>query len=253
MPSSEKEGRRLIVAGYSDQFVQMANDCSTWLSWHYPVAASQHVIVGTGSLFFLDAGAGPFGVTASHVIHGLLKAKEDHRDLGIQMGSISFDPSQQLLGDDPIRDVATFRIDERDIASIGKRPHVDPKQWPPQRPQENRGVFFGGYRSPDNKLITLNEAVPWDFWHGFGPITGVFDGQLTARFERADWVNRPGHLTPPPGAEWGGTSGGPMFALFEAAVVYFRLGGLIKEYWSAVELMAFAPIDRIRSDGTLLA
>src|SRR2546427_2829033 len=133
MPSSEKEGRRLILAGYSDEFVQMANDCSTWLFWHYRLRASQHVIVGNGSLFFLDAGVGPFGVTASHVIHALLKAKEDHRELGIQMGNISLDPSLLLLGDDPILDVATFRINERDIASIGKRPHIDPKQWPPPR------------------------------------------------------------------------------------------------------------------------
>jgi hypothetical protein len=253
MPSSEKEGRRLILAGYSDEFVQMANDCSTWLFWHYRLGASQHVIVGSGSLFLLDAGVGPFGVTASHVIHALLKAKEDHRELGIQMGNISLDPSLLLLGDDPILDVATFRINERDIASIGKRPHIDPKQWPPPRPQENRGIFFGGYRGPDDKVITPDEPVPWDFWYGFGPVTGVFDSQLTARFERADWVNRPGQLAPPPGAEWGGTSGGPMFALFEASIVYFRLCGVIKEYSSAVELMAFAPIDRIGRDGALKA
>ena len=42
-----------------------------------------------------------------------------------------------------------------------------------------------------------------------------------------------------------------MFALFEAPIVYFRLSGVIKEYSSAVELMAFAPIDRIGRDGAL--
>jgi hypothetical protein len=251
MPTSEEDGRRLIAAGYSDQFARMANDCSTWLFWYRPVSGSQHKIINKGSVFFVDAGAGPFGVTASHVIQGLLCAKRSYQDVGVQMGNISLDPSLLLLGDDPVRDVATFRINERDIASVGKRPHVDPKQWPPPRPQENRGVFFGGYRGPDNNLITPDEPVPWDFWHGFGPITGVFDGQLTARFERADWVSRPGQLTPPPGAEWGGTSGGPMFALFEAPIVYFRLSGVIKEYSSAVELMAFAPIDRIGRDGAL--
>jgi len=121
MLSNEQEGRRLILAGYSDQFAQMANDCSTWLFWHRPVGVSQHVIVGSGSVFFVDAGAAPFGVTASHVIQALRDAKQQHQDLGIQMGNISFDPIGQLLGDDPIRDRATFRIDERNIASLGKR------------------------------------------------------------------------------------------------------------------------------------
>jgi len=251
--ASEEEGRRLILAGYSDQFAQMANDCSTWLFWHRPAGSSQHVILGSGSVFFIDAGAGLFGITASHVIHALRDAKRQHRDLGIQMGNISVDPDRQVLGDDPIRDLATFRIDGRHIASLGKRPHVDPRQWPPPDPEENKGVFFGGYRGPDNKLISPDEPVPWDFWHGCLPVTGVFDGQLTVRFERAAWVNRPGRSEPPPGADWGGTSGGPMFALWETAIVYFRLAGVIKEYLAAVELMVFAPAGRIRRDGTLPA
>ncbi len=251
MLPDENEGRRLILAGYSDQFVRMANDCSTWLFWYRPVEASRDEIVGSASVFFLDAGAGPFGVTASHVIHALLDAKERYRDLGVQMGNIPVDPSVQLLGDDQTRDVATFRIDERDIATLRKRPHVDPCQWPPLLPQENRGIFFGGYRGPSNKRILPDEPIPWDFWHGFGPVTGVFDRQLTMRFAREDWVSRPSRSEPPAGADWGGTSGGPMFALFETAIVYFRLGGLVKEYLATVESIVFAPIDRIHIDGTL--
>jgi hypothetical protein len=251
MPTGEDEGRRLIAAGYSDQFAQMANDCSTWLFWHHPVGGSEHQILNCGSVFFLDAGGGPFGVTASHVIQALREAKHDHQDLVVQMGSVTFDPSDLLLGDDPTRDLATFRIDERAVAPLRKKPHIDPGRWPPPRPREGRGVFFGGYRGPEGKLFSLTERVPWDFWHGFGPVTGVFDDQLTMRFERADWVSRPGQQVPPLGAEWGGTSGGPMFALFETEIVYFRLGGVIKQYSAGVELMVFAPIDRIRRDGTL--
>ena len=67
MPTSKEEGRRLILAGYADQFTRMANDCSTWLFWYRPVSRSQYEIVNKGSVFFVDAGAGPFGVTASHV------------------------------------------------------------------------------------------------------------------------------------------------------------------------------------------
>jgi hypothetical protein len=231
----------------------MANDCSTWLFWHHPVDVSdRRLIVGSGTVFFLDAGGGPFGVTASHVIRALREAKEHHQQLAVQMGCIAYDPTNLVLGDDPARDLATFRIDQRVLAALGKTRHIDPRQWPPPRPQLGRGVFFGGYRGPENKLISLNEPLPWDFWHGFGAVTGVFDDQLSMRFERAEWVRRPGRQEPPLGADWGGTSGGPMFALFETEIVYFRLGGVIKEYSAEVELMVFAPIERIRTDGTLV-
>jgi len=252
IPDKERS-TRLILAGYSDQFTQMANDCSTWIFWHRPADASRHFIVDSGSVFFLDAGEGPFGVTASHVIQALRDAKQKYQRLGIKLGNISFDPSERVIGDDPIRDIATFRIDERTIDSLGKRPHVDPGQWPPPSPQQDKGGFFGGYRGPDDKLISQDKPIPWDFWYGFGPITGVFPEKLTMRFERDDWVPMPGRLDPPPGAEWGGVSGGPMFALFktETEVVYFRLGGVTKEYSAPVELMVFAPIGWIRKDGTL--
>ena len=66
MPTSEEEGRRLIGAGYSDQFVQMANDCSTWLFWYEFVSGSQYKILNSGSVFFVDAGAGPKGCYRFH-------------------------------------------------------------------------------------------------------------------------------------------------------------------------------------------
>src|SRR5713101_7270969 len=131
MHSRESEGRRLIAAGYSDQFVQMANDCSTWLFWHRQTEASQRVIVGSGTVFFLDAGQGPFGLTAFHVIEALQEAKSRFPTLGIQLGNTTLDPSASLRGEDPIRDLATFRVAERDISLLGKRPHIDPGRWPP--------------------------------------------------------------------------------------------------------------------------
>ena len=152
MPTDEAEGRRLIAAGYSDQFVQMANDCSTWLFWYRPVGRSQYELLNKGTVFFVDAGSGPFGVTAHHVIDGLRRAKRSYGDVSVQLGNISLDPSEMLLGDDPARDVATFRIPERAIASLGKRPHVNPRKWPPSRPQEHKGVFFGGYRGPEGHI-----------------------------------------------------------------------------------------------------
>lgn len=250
--TSEEEGIRLIRAGYSDQLTQQVVACSTWIFWYRPVGPSRHVIVNNGTVFFLDAGRGAFGFTASHVIESLREAKERYWGLGVQVGNLPIDPTERLLGNDTGRDVATFRIDADEIARLDKRAHDAPR-WPPSLPQEERGAFFGGYRrgTGAGEVISPTEHLPWDFSYGFGPITLVLDHQSTMRFNREEWVSRAEHPAPAPGASWGGTSGGPMFSLFENPVVYFQLAGVISEYRADRELMVFAPLGRIHADGSI--
>ncbi len=98
MESSEQEGRRLIIEGYSDQFVKMANRCTTWLFWHVPAGGNRRKILNSGTVFFIDLGTGPFGVTAAHVINGLNRDKESFSDLVCQVGNSQIDPSNRFLG-----------------------------------------------------------------------------------------------------------------------------------------------------------
>ncbi len=131
MESSEQEGRRLILEGYSDQFVKMANRCTTWLFWHVHVGGSRRKILNSGTVFFVDLGSGPFGVTAAHVIDGLLRDKESFSDLVCQVGNGHIDPSDRLLGFAPSRDLATFKVTSQELTSLDLVPHVDPGPWPP--------------------------------------------------------------------------------------------------------------------------
>jgi len=250
---NEEEGRRLIEAGFSDVLVEAASRCTTWILWHVRASGSEREIVNNGTAFFLNAGKGTFGVTAAHVVAELEKAKLCHSDLICQVGHCLFDPSERLIDRDSL-DIAIFRVTTSEMHEIGVDPHVAPAPWPPPTPQQGKGGFFGGYLGPSKKRFRLEDTQDWSYQYGFGPITGVFDHQLTMRFQREDWVVRPGHPPPSPGAAWGGLSGGPLFALFENPVVYWRLVGVISEFPSRdIELMIAKPARRIRQDGSVSA
>jgi len=253
MESPEQVGRRLILEGYSDQFVQMANRCTTWLFWHVPTTGTKRRILNSGTVFFVDLGSGPFGVTAAHVVEDLRQDKKSFSDLECQIRNLQIDPSDRLLGLDSSSDLATFSIASEDLASIDLVPHVDPGPWPPRCPQEGKGAFFGGFRLGEGKELDLREPYPFDFWHGFGPLTGVYDQQLKMGFERKHWVHRPNLQEPAPGEGWGGVSGGPLFALFENAVVFYQLVGVISEYSEAIELLVARPARFIAKAGTVSA
>ena len=249
MESTEKEGRRLILEGYSDLFVEMANRCTAWLFWHIHVDRLRRKILNSGTVFFVNLGSGPFGVTAAHVVEGLLLDKESHPHLVCQIGNLRIDPSECLLSLDPSFDLATFSIASEDLTSIGIVPHIDPGPWPPRSPQEGKGSFFGGFRKGNDKEFNINEPYPFDFWYGFSALAGIYDHQLKIRFEREYWVHRQGRREPEPEADWGGISGGPLFALFENPVVFYQLVGVISQYSEALELLVAKPARLIEKNG----
>lgn len=224
--------------------VEAASRCTTWILWHAGAGESEREIVNNGTAFFLDAGKGTIGVTAAHVIAGLEDAKLYRSDLICPVGNCLLDPSQRLIARDDDLDIAVFRVTTKEISEIGVDPHVAPAPWPPPVPQEGKGGFFAGYLSPSQKRFRLAGTQDWTYQYGFGPITGVFDHQLTVRFQRDCWVDRPDHPSPPPGSAWGGLSGGPLFALFENPVVYWRLVGVISEFPCSrdIELMVAKPL-----------
>lgn len=252
MKSKEEEGRRLILEGYSDQFVKMANRCTTWLFWHIPVNRRHRIILNSGTVFFVNLGSGPFGVTAAHVVKGLIKDKNSYPNLLCQIGNQLIDPSESLLGFDYSTDLATFSIATENLANMGIIPHVDPGPWPPRIPQEGKGAFFGGFRKGSGKEFNVNEPYPFDFWNGFDILSGVYDHQLKIHFEREYWVHRPGRFEPEADSDWGGVSGGPLFALFENPVVFYQLVGVISQYSETLELLVAKPARLISKSGFII-
>jgi hypothetical protein len=251
MEPSEQEGRRLIREGYSDQLVEMAKCCTACLLWHIPVNRAQRKILHSGTVFFVDLGSGPFGVTAAHVIEELINDKRLYSDLKCQIKNFTIDPSNCLLGFSSSRDLATFSISSEGLKNIGLTPHIDPEPWPPRTPQEGKGAFFGGFRKGAGKDFNMYEPYPFDFWYGFDVLSGVYDHQIKVHFERKRWVHRPDRMEPDPDADWGGVSGGPLFALFENKVVFYQLVGVISQYSVTLDLLVAKPARFIAKDGSI--
>ena len=60
--------------------------------------------------------------------------------------NVSFDPEARLIDRDADLDIATFRIEEQELAVDGKIAHQPPiASWSPKPPDRGKGVFFAGF------------------------------------------------------------------------------------------------------------
>src|SRR5262245_13282491 len=98
----------LIHAGFSDVLVEAAAACTTWIVWHELISGSERELVNNGTVFFIDAGNGPLGVTAAHVITALEHDKQRHSELVCQVGYCLLDPSLRIIDLYEDLDIAVF-------------------------------------------------------------------------------------------------------------------------------------------------
>jgi len=153
--SSEQYARRLILEGYSDQFINMVHSCAIWLIWYVPISGSVCEILNSGTVFFADLGSGPFGITAAHVMEGFISDKQSHPNVVCEIGWLKIDPSDRLIGIRPSLDLATFRITMDELDQLELTAHVNPGPWPPHLHGEGKGAFFGGFRLGGSKQLVL--------------------------------------------------------------------------------------------------
>ena len=183
-----------------------------------------------GSAFFLDAGAGPFAVTAQHVIAGW---RTDHCSgnvgaLQISGLPIDFTGQNQIINAHEGLDIATFRIGQEEIDKIGKTVLTgNQSAWPPPPPQQDRGVYFSGFPGIETHLISSNEfsfgAAP-----GHGVASSVSETDVSSLIERADLIGVLGNGVPPEYYDFGGLSGGPMLTVIEhSGLRSWALAGVI--------------------------
>ena len=217
--------------------------------WAQPVDRDRDPRIGNGSVFFLDLGHGALVVTADHVLQGYLDRRVERPNLACQIGNIPFDPEASLIDRDPDLDIATFRINDRDLAKEGKIAHR-PATWPPKPPDQGKGVFFTGF--PRVYWSELRPLVfEWGSYFGISVATSVTDGYIATQFDRNEMVDISGTGLPPGGQWLGGLSGGPLWTLVETEIFSWRLAGVIHEYSSDFAILFAKRPDRLRPDGRL--
>jgi hypothetical protein len=189
--------------------------------------------VRNGSTFFLDAGEGPFGVTAAHVIEGWRTDCATATVVACQLGTslqVDFDGKNQLIDKHDGLDIATFRITTSEINSINKvilTGHQ--KAWPPPPPEQGKGIYFSGFPSVGNKWVSSTEislgAAP-----GGGVASSVSQFDVSSLVERERMLDVMGLGLPSENFDFGGISGGPMLTVVEHhRIRSWRLAGVIYE------------------------
>jgi len=147
---------------------------------------SDKSILDNGMVFFLDIGAGPFGVSANHVFEDFKKVRNDS-DLVCQIGDIVFDPIERIIEEDPESDIITFSINDIELNKIQRIAHKPPNDaWPPQSLNQGDDIVFCGY-SGAGRIVT-GDLITWSPTCCLYPVTATHDDYLIIQFNREDWV-----------------------------------------------------------------
>lgn len=203
-----------------------------------PEPPADEKAINNGSVFFLDCGRGAFAVTADHVYQTYLDRKRSHPDLVCRIGEVTFEPEGRLIDRDPERDIATFRIEEREVARVGKAIHSPlPEAWPPEPPHRGQGVLFAGFPGCERRLIRGRE-VEFGICAAVLVASSVNDRDIVCRFERENWLDSFGAGLPRGNRFLGGLSGAPLWTVVEhAGATTWRLGGVISSFNQGWELL----------------
>jgi hypothetical protein len=249
-PISKEERIQAIRAGFAEVLLDVAFDCSAPLYWFSTSNNQRGPIASNGTVFFVDAGVGPFAITAQHVLQGYREAVLGDPSTHCEIGGIEFDVLGNLIAENREADIVTLRIDDETLTKIGRVPHVNPRMWPPKPPEIDKGVFFGGY--PGRHRVERPGIIQWGFAGGLDVAAAVHKDHISVQFSREDWVPTAGLAPPAVGEPWGGVSGSPLFAVVQNGVVSWRLAGVVTEFGSTFEILYASSLSRVRPDGSIL-
>jgi len=205
--------------------------------------------IRNGTVFFVSPDR-PFMITADHVYTAYLDARNKFGDFArCQLGNLRFVPESRLIARSKSLDIATFAVTSEEI----KRTY-DGKfamSFDPMNPQIGKGVFFAGFPGRERRRLSEREIESCIFTAST-VADNISDREISGHFDRAYQVDKPGRPTAPEGYDIGGVSGGPLVTMVDSAnLCYWRLGGVMTEFSTSLEIFRATRADFILPDGTL--
>jgi hypothetical protein len=217
-------------------------------------------ILGSGSAFVMDAGDGPFGVSAVHVFAEYSAALAERADTVCLLHDLKIPLNERLRSYDPLYDVATFNVSPAEIAFLRRQGKVvltgSQSSWPPAPPQLGRGVFFVGFPGDGRHMLPYRGGglveVQWEGYTALAIATSISETGITVHLEHQPEYDIGRRRRVPPDWALGGCSGAPLLTLVDHLGIYsWRLGGVI--YESSETIIKASRADAINADGTLNA
>jgi hypothetical protein len=217
------------------------------------------LILGNGSAFMIDAGGGPFLVTAHHVYEEYRSARVARPDTVCLLGDmIRYPLERRLIASDPVYDVATFNVLPSEVECFrrGGKFVLTGSQlaWPPNPPEIERGVFFVGFPGDGRQMRPYRGGnlveIDWTGYTALAIATSVSATGITVCLSTTRNMMLAIGAAIPPDWALGGCSGAPLLTLVDQHGVYtWRLGGII--YESSATIIKVARADCLNADGTL--
>jgi hypothetical protein len=224
-----EELQAILSSGLGKYELHLFNSFNVPLFW---TVLKHGTTYRNGTAFFLNAGQGPFGVTASHVIDGWHRSRAQegasslclmgHREL------LEIDWSARVIDQDADLDIATFSMTEDEVVTILEKLVLTGAQkvWPPRPPPENCVLYYCGFPGVGTRQHPkggpLFGALP-----GMGIATCVNDKTISILLEREYLVPLLGGGIPPENFNFGGISGGPVIKIVETSIRTYELAGVI--------------------------
>ncbi len=216
-------------------------------------APNKPVKVFNGTVTLVQLPVGPVAITCEHVVRAALAAHVQDPNSLFQIGDVVIDLKHQLIDLSEYRDIATIRIEERQIAGLLAGEEIGtalfaPVTWPPPRPTEHDYVAFGGFPGALREVTSFQDVVFGTWSSGASKVHSSSERQFATQLERDRWECAYGNQTHLALADFGGMSGGPVFVMRD---LYWDLVGVVKEYHEAYDAVFFASLASVRVDGTI--
>jgi hypothetical protein len=262
-PLSREEAIAIMKGGLGEAELALATSFCAPLYWINRPDRRQ-IEVRNGSAFFVDAGNGPFGVTAHHVV----KKWQEHRENGcgpLRLGgegtSVEFYYEDRQIAFHAGLDIATFEMTAEEIKRIGKIAITGTQSsWPPKPPTVDRGIYYCGFPQIETRQLSL-QKVEFGSLRGSGVATSVNDRDVVTMIEREYLIPAGSRPAPPENFDFGGISGGIMMTVVEGRLRSWALAGMIYEGPSTsddpneaipgFEIIRSRRADFLKADGTL--
>jgi len=226
-------------------------DSTPMLSWYGHDDSSREVVEYNGSVIIVRSSDRLLGITAWHVIQGYREARAISSDLVCKLGGLVIDPSERILGESEHADLATFAIEDSELAAIGYVPLEE--AWPPNVPANKGLVLLGGWPGKERQIV--GGITKGGFSTVWGH-AGVSNFQFTVILDHdaKPFSPIPGVPLPPSGFDFGGASGGPVMTVDladDGKSLTMRLGGIIKQGNPDYDVVVAARADMINADGSI--
>jgi hypothetical protein len=211
---------------------------------HWASAPDDH---RNGSMFFIDTGAGVFGVTAKHVYDEYLSAAAEKYVL-CKVDGMRFDPIERLVSAGVMCDVVTFKISNEELRTLDRLT----TPWPPVVPEVGQAVLLAGFPGCE-KSFSGSNSIDLRMYAAKWIVDSVSERDISiVRPPDSEVLDIHGKGFPEHQYDFGGMSGGPVVIVIDGGHIFsWALSGVIYELQQSLEIFKAVRADVISEDGRL--